>query len=102
MSVSGTQGNLAADGNFPATGGVQVGGRVVLHLSNDFGTGTAKLQMQLPDGEWDDVVNGSFTAATDTVFDFPPYANNVIRVNIASSSSPDLDILIQAEVDDVT
>ena len=102
MAVSGTHGTLSADGNFPSTGGVQTGGRVVLHLSNDFGTGTAKLQMQLPDGEWDDVVNGSFTAATDTVFDFPERSNNVVRVNLASSSSPDLDILIQSEADDVS
>lgn len=90
--------NLTADGN---TAAVQVAGRVHLHLSNDFGGGTAKLQMLLPDGvEWDDVVGGSFTAADDYVFDFPPTAHNSVRVNLASSTSPDLDIVISSEADD--
>jgi hypothetical protein len=92
--MAGTFITLGADGN---TKGVEVYGRCHLSLTNDFGSGTAKLQAQAPDGSWVDVANGAFTAATDTVFDFPRYGINTVRVNLASSTSPDLDIWIQGE-----
>ena len=92
MAVTGTFDTLTADGNSSPH---RVIGPVRLSLTNDFGTGTAKLQAQAPDGSWVDVANGSFTAATDTLFDFPEFSQNNVRVNLASSSSPDLDIWIQ-------
>ena len=75
-------------------------GPVRLSLTNDFGTGTAKLQCKDPSDATVDVANGSFTATTDTIFDFPVGAINELAVNLASSSGPDLDIWIQGHRQD--
>ncbi len=90
--MAGTTVTLAADG---ATIGVQVVGPVHLSLTNDFGTGTATFQARDPGGVFVAVANGAFTAATDTLFDYPPGVLNTVRINLTGSSSPDLDIWIQ-------
>ena len=85
---------LGADGS---TKWVEVYGRCHLSLTNDFGTGTATLEALAADGSTVSIANGAFTAATDTVFDFPRYGINNVRITLASSSSPDLDVWIQGE-----
>lgn len=93
MAVTGYRESMSADGQ---SGEVQVGGPVRLSLTGDFGSGTAKLQSKDPSGAWVDVANGSFTAATDTLFDFPIEANNELRVDLASSSGAALIVWLQA------
>ena len=97
MASTGYIETLSADGNTTAQ---KVGGPVRLSLTGTFGGGTAKLQSITPAGNWVDVANGSFTAVTDTLFDFPVQANNELRVNIASSTSPALVVWIQADSGD--
>ena len=97
MASTGYEETLSADGQTVAQ---QIGGPVRLSLTGDFGTGTAKLQAMTPTGNWVDVANGSFTAATDTLFDFPQQANNNLRVDLASSSSPTLVVWLQADSGD--
>jgi len=97
MSTTGYEETLSADGQTTAQ---NIGGPVRLSLTGDFGTGTAKLQAQTPTGNWVDVANGSFTAATDKLFDFPVQANNKLRVDISSSSSPALVVWLQADSGD--
>lgn len=65
-----------------------------VHLSGDFGSGTAKVQFQSQDGStWLDVAGGSFTSATDTIFDMRP--NTALRVNLNGSTSPSLVVEIK-------
>ncbi len=89
---SGKSQTLAADGN---TDWVEIVGPAWVSISNNFGTGTAKIQFKDTGGTAVDVTDGSFTTVADKVVDFPAFATNQLRVNLASSSSPDLDIVIQ-------
>ena len=93
MAGSGTRAALAADGN---TAAITVSGPVRLSLTGAFGSGTAKLQATDPGGNWVDVDGGSFTDVTDTVFDFPAFAFNNLRVNLASATDPALVVWIQS------
>lgn len=93
MAGKGDRQTLVADGNTVDTGTV---GPVRLSLTGGFGGGTAKLQALDPSGAYVDVAGGSFTAATDTLFDFPEYAQNQLRVNINGSTTPTLVIWIQS------
>lgn len=89
------QGNkqtLSADGSTTET---QFVGPVRLALSGTFGGGTAVLQAKDPLGVVTDVVNGSFTAVTDTLFDFPEGSVNVLTVNISGSTTPALGVWLQ-------
>ena len=92
MAVTGVRTALSADGN---TGEYTAYGAVRLSLTGGFGSGTAKLQAKDPGDNWVDVANGSFTAVTDTIFDFPDFSKNVLRVNLASSTSPTLVVWLQ-------
>ena len=81
---------LAADGS---TSAVTFIGPVWLSLSGGFGGGTA--QVQVYDGVGNVAVqNGSFTAETDTLFDFP-YAPNIVNVNLTGATTPTLVIRLQ-------
>ena len=95
MASSGERQTLVADGNTEDVGTV---GAVRLSLTGGFGGGTAKLQAQDPSGAYVDVDGGSFTAAGDTLFDFPANVQNQLRVNIASSTTPTLVVWIQSEI----
>lgn len=63
--------------------------------SNSFGGGTAKIQQQV-DGETFEVAGTSKTAAADIYLDIPKGAYAKLRVNLASSTSPDLDVVIKS------
>ena len=65
-------------------------GPLRLSLSGTFGGGTAKLQAKDPNGAFVDVANGSFTDVADKVFDFPADSLNIVRINMAGSTSPAL------------
>ena len=70
-------------------------GPVRLVLSGGFGGGTAVLRSLDPSGVAINVVNGSFTAVTDTLFDFPENSLNVLDVDISGSTTPTLAVWIQ-------
>ena len=89
---SGERQTLSADGNTSAS---QTIGPVRLSLTGGFGSGTAQLQAKDPSNAWISVANGAFTAATDTLFDFPEDSVNDLRVNISSSTNPTLVIWLQ-------
>jgi len=94
MTVAGT-GNrqtLGADGD---TDEVAYVGPIRVHLSNDFGSGTAKIQSNDPTGVAVQVGDNTFTAAVDKAVNFPTGETNVVSVNLSGSTSPDLDIWIQ-------
>ncbi len=89
------QGNkqtLTADDDTDET---QFVGPVRLVLSGTFGGGTAVLRAKDPLGVVTDVVNGSFTAVTDTIFDFPEGSVNVLTVNLSGSTAPSLGVWLQ-------
>lgn len=83
---------LTADGN---TAWVDVDGPTWVSIgtgpSNSFGGGTAKIQRQEGSETWD-IAGTSKTAAADIYLDFPEGVYATIRVNLASSTSPDLDV----------
>lgn len=86
--------NLTADGN--TTSVRSVGTRVHVLISGTWGGGTAKLQF-LDDQStpvWTDVTGASWTADTATVVELAP-ADYDFRINLASSTSPDLDITLR-------
>ena len=93
MAVTGYRESMSGDGQSTA---LEVGGPVRLSLTGTFGGGTAQLQTKDPGGNWVDVANGSFTAVTDTLFDFPLEANNEVRVDLSGSTTPALVVWIQA------
>ncbi len=70
-------------------------GPLRLSLTGVFGSGTAKLQARTPEGTIVDVAEGSFTAATDTIFDFPARSETDVRVKLTGSSSPLLVVWLQ-------
>ena len=91
--VSNSQ-TLTANGNTTAVAAV---GPVVLVLTGDFGSGTAQLQARPPGGSYIDLPDGSFTAAAAKVFNFPAATKNDYRISLSGATSPDLDVLIQAD-----
>ncbi len=91
MSLSNRQ-VLTADGD---TDTKQFVGPVRLSLTGTFGGGTAKLQAKDLSAAFIDIANGSFTAATDTIFDFPEGSRNFLKVNIAGSTTPALVVWLQ-------
>ena len=91
MASSGDRQTLSADGTTLVR---TFWGPVSLSLTGTFGGGTAKLQLIDPSGAAIDIAGGSFTAITDTYFDFPPNTKHDLQVNIASSTSPALVIYI--------
>ncbi len=92
MSVNNIQ-TLSADGETTA---ITVIGETRLSLTGTFGSGTAQLQARGPDGVYVSVTGGSFTAATDTLFDFPENTRNDLRVSLSGSTSPALKVWLQA------
>ena len=94
MASSGTQQTLNADGQ---TEWVTTMGPLRLSLKGDFGSGTAKLQARNPDGDADDVTNGSFTEVTDTIFDFPERSETDVRVDLSGATNPVLRAWLQGD-----
>jgi hypothetical protein len=93
MASTGYIKTLDADGQ---TEWVTVHGPVRLSLTGTFGSGTAKLQARTPEYNTAvDVKNGSFTAVTDTLFDFPAKSETDVRVDLSGSTSPLLVVWIQ-------
>jgi len=94
MTVAGTgdRQTLTVDGD---TTRVAYVGPIRVNLSNDFGSGTAKIQATDPTGTPIDVGTDTFTAAADKAVNFPAGETNVVSVNLAGSTSPDLDVWIQ-------
>ena len=83
---------LSADGS---TSAVAFVGQVWLSLSGNFGGGTARLQSRDPSSANVALANGAFTAATDTLFDFPA-APNILNVSLTSASGPALVVRFQS------
>ncbi len=94
MASSGNRQTLSADGDTLVD---TYFGPVHLSITGGFGGGTAKLQIVDPSGAAIDVAGGSFTAITDTYFDFPPGTRNQLTVNVASSTTPTLVIIIRGQ-----
>ena len=94
MAGTGNKQTLAADGQTDVKIFV---GPVWLSLTGTFGGGTAKLQARDPSGAFVDINNGSFTAVTDTRFDFPDGASNQLQIDLAGSTTPALVIWIQGQ-----
>lgn len=84
-SGSGNRQTLSANGDTDARTYI---GPVRVVFSGTFGGGTAKVQARDPSGAVVDVVNGSFSAVADKIFDFPAGESNVLSVNLAGSTSP--------------
>lgn len=93
MTTSGNKQTLSADGN---TTYVKVVGSARVSISGNFSSGTAKVQAKDPSDAAVDVANASYTAAADAFLEFPPKAINEVRVNLAGSGSPTLDVWIQS------
>ena len=70
-------------------------GPVWVSLSGGFGGGTAKIQRKNAAGTAVDIAGESHTVVADRLIDFPEYAVNEVRVNIASSTSPTLAVSLQ-------
>lgn len=94
MPGTGNRQTLTADGTTDIKTFV---GPVRLSLTGTFGGGTAKLQVRDPGGTFVDVANGSFTAATDTLFDFPEQSSNDLQIDLSGSTTPALVIWIQGK-----
>lgn len=92
MTSSGDTETLAEDGK---TKVVTVMGPARVSLTGDFGGGTAQVQALLPDGNEVDLALGSFTAVTDTIFDFPERSETDLRVDLSGSTNPALLVWIQ-------
>ncbi len=92
MTSSGEIETLATDGK---TKVVTVMGPARVSLTGDFGTGTAQVQAITPEGAEIDLTLGSFTAATDTLFDFPERSETDLRVKLSGSTNPALLVWIQ-------
>ena len=93
MSGSGSLVTMTGDGNGAAALTV---GPVRLSLTGDFGGGTATLQAETPAGAYVAVAGGAFTAATDTIFDFPENSRNKLRIVLSGSTTPSLVVWIQS------
>lgn len=92
---SGNKQTLTADGD---TDVKQFVGPVRVVISGGFGGGTAKVQAIDPGGIAVDVVDGSFTAAADKLFDFPANSLNIVSVNLAGSTAPVLAVWLQGKI----
>ena len=85
---------LAADGSTTA---VDTKGPVYVTVSGGtWGGGTLQIERQNSAGEWKNIVDGSFTADFAKVLHFPSGAENSIRATLSGSTSPDLDVEVQA------
>ena len=85
---------LAADGTTTA---VDTKGPVYVTVSGGtWGGGTLQIERQNSAGEWKNIVDGSFTADFAKVLHFPSGAENSIRATLSGSTSPDLDVEVQA------
>ena len=89
---SGDRQFIAADGD---TDPKEYIGPIRLSLTGLFGGGTALLEAKDPTGVFVPVTGGSFTAATDTNFDFPANALNILQVAVTGSTTPTLAVWIQ-------
>ena len=94
ITGSGKRQTLAADGQTDAKA---YSGPIRLSLTGTFGGGTAQLQARDPQGNWVSVAGGAFTAVTDTIFDFTAESQNILRVDISSSTTPALVVWIQGK-----
>jgi hypothetical protein len=86
--------NITSDGSVPASGGyVHEGGRVSYAAQGDFGGGSTTLNFSLDGGTtWSSVgSNAALSASGGGGAELPPC---LVRVTLASSTSPDLDISI--------
>ena len=87
LPASAAQPAIVADGNYPATPGYIdfEGGIAAVFVAFTAGTGTAKLQIQCPDGvTWVDVgATTSFTVSGTAGFTAPA---GRLRVNVAGSA----------------
>lgn len=72
-------------------------GRVHLHLSGNFGTGTAKLVLIDGKGVARDVAGASFSAATEASYDFPARSATRLYVNLTGATAPTLVVGLRGE-----
>lgn len=90
---SGLSQTITVDGS---TDWVKVTGPAMVSMSNSFGTGTATIQFKDQADAAIALAGETHTVAADRLIDYPAGAKNELRVNLASSSSPDLDVVIQS------
>lgn len=78
---------LTADGNSSV---FTVAGQTLLILSDDFGGGTATVQVKQLNGTWTAMTDGSFTSDTTKLIEFPKKVRIEARVNLTGATSPNL------------
>lgn len=73
-----------------------VKGPFYLHLSGNFGTGTAQLEFQDDEGVTRQITGGDFTAAVDKIVDMGHNVN--VRVTLSGATTPALIWFIKTTV----
>ena len=72
-------------------------GPISVSLKGAFGGGTAQIQVRDPQDVAQNVVNASFTVAADHLLDYPPQAQNEVRVDLSGATGPALQVWIQGD-----
>jgi len=93
MSSSGEQVLLSTN---TATKSFQVMGPARISLKGNFGGGTAQVRAKGPDGVFNALSNGSFTAESDTIFDFPARSETELDVELTGATAPAIKVWVQA------
>ena len=94
LQVTGTQETLEANGQ---TSGIIVVGPVRISMIGNDGGGTSKIQFKDRNGDWKDVPGiTTITVPTEVILGWPTGVRNEVRVDLAGSTNPDWDVLIQS------
>lgn len=71
-------------------------GKLHVHISGTFGSGTAKLQMKSDSGtDWLDLQGASWSAAADDIVELGPQSVNTVRLDLSGATSPDLTVILR-------
>lgn len=82
-----TVSNLVSASVSTPTATTTITGDVRFAVTGTFSSATVTLQVRDPNGVYAVVSGSSITAATQTVFSFPPKAKNVFRAGITASTT---------------
>ena len=70
---------------------------VRIHGAGTFGGGTVALQEKQIDGTWEDIVDGSFTAAYDSFAEIG-VEQATLRFNLTGSTAPSITVSAKGEI----
>lgn len=94
MAGNGNKQTLSANG---ATAWTKWLGPISFSLKGTFGGGSAQIQVKDPDDTIQNVADGAFTAAADHLLDYPPQAQNEVRIDLSGATGPALQVWIQGD-----